>query len=118
MKLKRLLVLLTLIFLLSIPVLGELTEYQRGVASGLKIGLFVGECYGKGQYAAEYANQYNAYLDNYNQFLWASFGGNQTIMNEFLRQPLTASGTKKVTKSNTSMSMPTASNSQTTNDIF
>jgi hypothetical protein len=118
MKLKRLLVLLTLIFLLSISVLGELTEYQRGVANGLKIGLLMGEYYGRGQYVVDYANQYNAYLDNYNQFLWSSFGGNQTIMDEFLMQSLAASGTKKVTKSNTSMSMSTTSNTQTTNDIF
>jgi len=74
---------------------GEMTEYQRGVANGLKIGLFVGEYYGRGQYVVDYAGQYNTYLDQYNQFLWASFAGNQTLMNEFLRLPIMVKDYKK-----------------------
>jgi hypothetical protein len=70
------------------PVLGEMTEYQRGVANGLKIGLFMGEYYGKGQYVTDYAGQFNTYLDSYNQFLWASFSDNQTLINEFMLSPI------------------------------
>jgi hypothetical protein len=67
---------------------GQMTEYQRGVANGLKIGFFMGEYYGRGQYVLDYAGQFNTYLDSYNQFLWASFGNNQTLINEYMRSPI------------------------------
>ena len=70
------------------PALGEMTEYQRGVANGLKIGLFMGEYYGRGQYVTDYAGQFNTYLESYNQFLWASFANNQTTINEFMLSPI------------------------------
>jgi hypothetical protein len=70
------------------PAIGEMTDYQRGVANGLKIGLFMGEYYGRGQYVMESAGQYNTYLESYNQFLWASFANNQTLINEFIRSPI------------------------------
>ncbi len=70
------------------PALGEMTEYQRGVANGLKIGLFMGEYYGRGQYVTDYAGQFNTYLESYNQFLWASFANNQTLINEFMLSPI------------------------------
>ncbi|MGV8175514.1 MAG: hypothetical protein ACP5OU_07410 [Methanothrix sp.] len=70
------------------PALGEMSEYQRGVANGLKIGLFMGEYYGRGQYVVDYAGQYNSYLENYYQFLYASFLDNQTLVNEFMRSPI------------------------------
>ena len=43
----------------------------------------MGEYYGRGQYVVNYAGQFNTYLDTYNQFLGASFGSNQTLLNEF-----------------------------------
>jgi hypothetical protein len=70
------------------PALGEMTEYQRGVANGLKIGLFMGEYYGRGQYVTDYTGQFNTYLESYNQFLWASFPNNQTMINEFMLSPI------------------------------
>jgi len=70
------------------PALGEMTEYQRGVANGLKIGLFMGEYNGRGQYVTDYAGQFNTYLESYNQFLWASFANNQTMINEFMLSPI------------------------------
>jgi hypothetical protein len=79
---------LIILFLAVAPALGEMTEYQRGVANGLKVGLFMGEYYGRGQYVVDYAGQYNTYLDMYNQFLWSSFSTNQTLMNEFMRNPI------------------------------
>jgi hypothetical protein len=81
--------------LAAITANAELTDYQKGVANGLKIGLFVGEYFGRGQYVVDYAGQYNTYLDQYNQFLWASFAGNQTLMNEFLRSPIAVKNYKK-----------------------
>jgi len=75
--------------MIAVPaVLGEMTDYQRGVANGLKIGLFMGEYYGKGQYVTESAGQFNTYLENYNQFLWTSFADNQTLINEFMLSPI------------------------------
>ncbi|HQE97983.1 MAG TPA: hypothetical protein PKY20_07240 [Methanothrix sp.] len=80
-----------LIFLASaVPALGQMTEYQRGVANGLKIGLFIGEYYGRGQYVTDYAGQYNTYLEEYNQFLYSSFASNQTLIDEFIRWPISA----------------------------
>jgi len=74
---------------LAIPcALGEMTEYQKGVANGLKIGLFMGEYHGKGQYVTETAGQFNTYLENYNKFLWDSFANNQSLINEFMLSPI------------------------------
>ncbi len=88
-KMTLAIAILIILFLAAVaPALGEMTEYQRGVANGLKIGLFMGEYYGRGQYVTDYAGQYNKYLDTYNQFLWASFWNNQTLMNEFMRLPI------------------------------
>lgn len=74
---------------LAVPsALGEMSDYQRGVVNGLKIGLFMGEYYGKGQYVTETAGQFNTYLENYNKFLWDSFANNQTLINEFMLSPI------------------------------
>ena len=79
-----------IVLALALPALGQMTEYQRGVANGLKIGLFMGEYYGRGQYVTDYAAQYNTYLEEFNQFLYSSFANNQTLINEFMRPPLSA----------------------------
>jgi hypothetical protein len=80
-----------IMLILAIPsALGEMTEYQRGVANGLKIGLFMGEYHGQGQYVMESAGQFNTYLESYNQFLWASFANNQTLIDEFMLSPIAA----------------------------
>lgn len=97
---------LILLFLaFSVPVLAEMSEYQRGVANGLKIGLFMGEYFGRGQYVTDYAGQYNTYLESYNQFLWDSFGDNRTLINEFTRYPLSAT----IRSSSTGVLKPDAS---------
>ena len=88
MKLIAAIAVLIILTLSVPPALGEMTEYQRGVANGLKIGLFMGECHGKGPYAMDYAGWYNTYLEDYNQFLWASFANNQSLINEFTLMPI------------------------------
>jgi hypothetical protein len=95
MKWMPAIVVLIILSLAAITANAEMTDYQKGVANGLKIGLFVGEYFGRGQYVVDYAGQYNTYLDQYNQFLWASFAGNQTLMNEFLRSPIAVANYKK-----------------------
>jgi hypothetical protein len=88
MKLIATIAVLIMLILAVPPALGEMTDYQRGVANGLKIGLFMGEYHGRGQYVMETAGQFNTYLENYNQFLWASFANNQTLINEFMLSPI------------------------------
>jgi hypothetical protein len=88
LKMTRLIAVLFMLFLAIAPAFGEMTEYQKGVANGLKIGLFMGEYYGRGQYVIDYAGQFNTYLDTYNQFLWSSFSTNQTLMNEYMLNPI------------------------------
>ena len=95
MKLMPAIAVFIMLSLAAMVACGEMTDYQKGVANGLKIGLFVGEYYGRGQYVVDYAGQYNTYLDQYNQFLWASFAGNQTLTNEFLRSPIAFKGYKE-----------------------
>lgn len=90
-KFRATAILVMLILASAVPALSEMTEYQRGVANGLKIGLFMGEYYGRGQYVTGFAGQYNTYLESYNQFLWTSFGNNQTLIDEFTRSPIAVS---------------------------
>ena len=94
-----------LFFAFLVPVLAEMSDYQRGVANGLKIGLFMGEYYGRGQYVTDYAGQYNTYLDSYNQFLWATFADNRTLIQEFTRYPIST----PVRSSSSGVLMPDAS---------
>jgi hypothetical protein len=105
MKLIAALAVLIMLNVALPPALGEMTDYQRGVANGLKIGLFMGEYHGKGQYVMETAGQFNTYLDNYNQFLWDTFANNQTLINEFMLSPISV-GLKS---SKTGVLMPDAS---------
>lgn len=88
MKLIAAVAVLIMLILAVPPALAEMTEYQRGVANGLKIGLFMGEYYGRGQYVMEAAGQFNTYLESYNQFLWTSFANNQTLISEFMLSPI------------------------------
>jgi len=97
--------LILLFFAFLVPVLAEMSDYQRGVANGLKIGLFMGEYYGRGQYVTDYAGQYNTYLDSYNQFLWATFADNRTLIQEFTRYPIST----PVRSSSSGVLMPDAS---------
>ncbi|HPS90652.1 MAG TPA: hypothetical protein PKV33_00730 [Methanothrix sp.] len=95
-----------IILLLAVaPAFGEMTDYQKGVANGLRIGLFMGEFHGRGQYVLESAGQFNTYLENYNQFLWDTFADNQTLMKEFMLSPMAAG----VKSSSTGVLRPDAS---------
>ncbi len=87
----KIIVLIAILVLLSLTVasaVGEMTDYERGVANGLKIGLFMGELYGKAQYATSAAREFNGYLDRFNDFLHDSFGTNQSLINSFRLEPI------------------------------
>lgn len=105
MKLIAAMTVLIMLILAVAPVFGEMTDYQKGVANGLRIGLFMGEYHGRGQYVLESAGQFNTYLENYNQFLWDTFADNQTLMKEFMLSPLAAG----VKSSSTGVLRPDAS---------
>ncbi len=91
MKITVLIAILVLFSLNAAPAVGEMTDYERGVANGLKIGLFMGELYGKAQYATSAAREFNGYLDRFNDFLQDSFGTNQTLINSFRLEPIPVS---------------------------
>ncbi len=81
-----------LLFSLNVaPAVGGMTDYEKGVANGLKIGLFMGELYGKAHYAENAAREFNSYLQRFDEFLKASFGTNQTLINSFRYEPIPVS---------------------------
>lgn len=82
---------LMLLSLFIAPAVGEMSEYERGVANGLKIGMFMGELYGKAQYATDAARQFNSFLDEFDGFLKDSFGTNQSLINSFKLSPIQVS---------------------------
>lgn len=91
MKIAVLIAVLILFSLSIAPAFGEMTEYEKGVANGLKIGLFMGELYGKAQSATSAAKEFNSYLDRFDAFLRASFGTNQTLIDSFRLEPIPVS---------------------------
>jgi hypothetical protein len=96
---------LILLQLVALPAAGEISEYQRGVTNGLRIGLFMGEYYGRGLYVDDYAGQFNTYLEKYNQFLNESFANNRTLLAEFELSPISV----KTRSSSSGAAMPDAS---------
>lgn len=79
---------LAILTLTALPALGELTDYQKGVADGLKIGLFMGEYKGMARYSTDAAKQFNGFLDNFNDFLTEAFGNNLTMQERFKFTPI------------------------------
>jgi hypothetical protein len=74
------------------PVLGDLTDYQKGVTDGLTAGLRMGRLLGSTQYDPNAAQQYNQLVNDFNQGIAAIFGGNQTAMQMFWMTPISAYG--------------------------
>lgn len=81
---------------IAIPASAEMSDYEKGVANGMKIGFFMGELHGKGQYSTESAQQFNGFLDQFYQFLSDSFKNNQTMIDEFMKPPLPVKATATV----------------------
>lgn len=82
------------------PVPGEMTEYQKGVDNGLKIGFFMGDLYGRAHYDADFAREFDSNLERFREFLWSSFGNNQTLIEEFQLSPFPNSGINQAAISN------------------
>jgi hypothetical protein len=86
---------LSIVFVLSLgimPVFGGLTDYQKGVMDGLANGLYMGKLLGSAQYDKNAAQQYNQFVNNFNQGIAQIFAGNQTAMQMFWMTPLSAYG--------------------------
>jgi hypothetical protein len=74
--------------LMALPVMAELTDYQKGVYDGLKTGGQISYLLGSAPYDTTAAQQYNSMVNQFNAWLQAVFGNNQTAINTFLMQPL------------------------------
>jgi hypothetical protein len=88
MKFTKLMAIVAMISLVAVPVMAELTEYQRGVEDGLKAGGRVTFYYGAAQYDTKAAQQYGSMVNQFNSWLQSVFGSNQTALNLFLMKPL------------------------------
>ncbi len=87
MKFLNTSVAIVLLSMLAMPVLAELTDYQKGVMDGLGAGMRVGRLLGAAPYDSVAADSYNKLVDNFNQGLAAIFGNNQTAIGLFWLQP-------------------------------
>jgi hypothetical protein len=70
------------------PALAELTDYQKGVTAGLEVGLFMGELRGMARYSMENLDKFNSYISNFSQFLFNTYGNNETAIAPFRPTPL------------------------------
>lgn len=87
MKLTRIIAVLTLLSLVVIPVLGEMTDYQKGAMDGMKAGLRMGKLLGAAPYDPTEAQKYNELVDVFNQGLAALFGDNTEAVKMFWMSP-------------------------------
>jgi len=85
MSFRRIVTIVALLSLLSLPVLAAepLTPYQQGVYDGLKAGLTIGRALGAAPYDNAQQQQYNKMVDSFNKGLSAIFGDNQTAIGMF-----------------------------------
>ena len=89
MKFSRMAAVIATLSLMALPVLAELTDYQKGVYDGLSAGGQIGYLRGAAPYDATAAQQYSSLVNQYNAWLQSVFGDNQTAINNFLMQPYT-----------------------------
>lgn len=88
LRIKLLIAIAFLAMAAAAPAGAEMTEYERGVANGLRVGLFIGELLGESHFSSDSALEFNSFLDQFHQFLAESFGNNQTLINEFMKTPV------------------------------
>lgn len=88
MKFASLIAAATILTLVAVPAMAELTEYQKGVNDGLMNGLRVGYLLGGSSYNTNSAQQYSSLVNPFNSWLQSVFGANQTAINLFWMSPL------------------------------
>ncbi len=84
MKLTRIIAALAILSLVAIPALGQMTDYQKGIAEGLKVGFFMHEKYTQALDGINVSG-YNAEVDRYNTWIRSIFGNDP----QFLMTPIT-----------------------------
>ena len=72
----------------AIPATADLTDYQKGIEEGLKIGFFMGNLSGLSQCNIEAARSYNENINQYNNWLAEIFDQNQTMLTIYALSPL------------------------------
>lgn len=87
MKFLNAIIAIVLLSMLAMPVLAELTDYQKGVLDGLGAGMRMGRLLGEAPYDSVAADNYNKLVNSFNQGLASIFGNNQTAINLFLLKP-------------------------------
>src|SRR5512136_1817844 len=74
--------------IVAIPAAADLTDYQKGIEEGLKIGFFMGNLSGLSQCNIEAARSYNENINQYNNWLAEIFDQNQTMLTIYALSPL------------------------------
>jgi hypothetical protein len=91
MKFTRMMAIVAVFSLVAMPVMAELTDYQRGVEDGIKAGGRITYYYGAAPYDTNAAQQYSGMINQFNSWLQSVFGSNQTALNLFWMKPLSSS---------------------------
>ena len=97
MKFLNALTAIVLLSMLAMPVLAELTDYQKGVIDGLGAGMRIGRLLGEAPYDSVAADNYNKLVNSFNQGLTTIFGNNQTAINLFWLQPYGSASAQGIT---------------------
>lgn len=87
MRFPKALVAISLLSLLALPVMAELTDYQKGMMDGMTAGMKMGKLLGAAPYDSLAAQNYNNLINSFNQGLALIFGNNQTAIRLFSLQP-------------------------------
>lgn len=90
MKFTRIVAIVAMFSLAALPVMAELTDYQRGVEDGIKAGGRITYYLGAAPYDTNSANQYSNLVNPFNAWLQSVFGSNQTALNTFWMKPLSS----------------------------
>jgi hypothetical protein len=90
MRFTRMMAIVAMFSLVAMPVMAELTDYQRGVEDGIKAGGRITYYYGAAPYDTNAAQKYGSMVNSFNAWLQSVFGSNQTALNLFWMKPLTS----------------------------
>jgi hypothetical protein len=83
MKFSRIAAVIAMLSIMALPVMAELTDYQKGVDAGLRAGGQISYLLGAAPYNTTAAQQYNKMVNQFNAWLQNVFGNNQTAINTF-----------------------------------
>jgi hypothetical protein len=87
MRMTMILAAMVFLAIIAMPALAELTDYQKGVEEGLKIGFFMGNLSGAARCNVEDARSFNANVDQFNNWLAGIFDNNETVLNLYKLYP-------------------------------